>query len=345
MGNKIAILGSGNSGLTMAAFLSKYDNNVTLWNRSANNINKLSVEKSINISGIINGTYKINNVTSSIKEAIKSTKLIFITTPADAHKEILEKVAEYIEDYTIIILSPGRTFGVIEAEKILKLRNKKNIIAESQTIIFTCRKLSENSVSLIELKNEVLISVKNEKDLVTVFNAIPKSIRNYFKPANSFIETSLGNVGMVLHCAPLLLNIGWVESPDTKFKYYYEGITPTIANLLQKIDDERLLVAQKLGVEIISLVEWFKVTYNVDGKDIFDCIKKTSAYDKIDAPDTINHRYIHEDISTGLVPLENIGNQLGLDMKVTKLIIDLATEVLNKDFRKEGRIINIEDIK
>jgi len=345
MENKITILGSGNSGLTMAAFLAKHNHKITLWNRSANNINKLSIENNVKISGLINGKYKIENVTSNIVDAVKNAKLIFITTPADVHKEIINNIAKHIDDDAIIILSPGRTFGIIEAEKILKKYNKTNIVAESQTIIFTCRKLSENSVSLIELKNDVLISTKKQENLEIVLNKIPNCIKPFFKPAKSFIETSLGNVGMVLHCAPLLLNIGWIESPNTKFKYYYEGITPTIANLLQKIDNERLAVAKKLGIQIIPLTEWFKTSYNVEGKNIYECIKKTSAYDKIDAPDTINHRYIFEDITTGLVPLENMGNQLGVDMKVTKLIIDLANEVLNTDFRKEGRKINFEDIK
>lgn len=345
MNKNIAILGSGNSGLTMAAFLAKHNHNITLWNRSASNINKLSVEKKIRISGLINGIYKINNVTSNITEAVENANLIFITTPADSHQEIITNIAKNINDNAIIILSPGRTFGLIEAEKILKKYNKHNIVAESQTIIFTCRKLSENSVSLIELKKNVLLSTKKQENLQTVFENIPSCINSFFIPAKSFIETSLGNVGMILHCAPLLLNIGWVESPNTKFKYYYEGITPTIANLLQKLDNERLEVAQKLGQKIIPLTKWFKTSYNVDCNNIFDCIKKTNAYDKIDAPDTINHRYINEDISTGLVPLENIGLQLGLDMKITKLIIDLANEVLNKDFRKTGRKINLKDLE
>ncbi len=344
MSKKIAIIGAGNSGLTMAAYLSKHKHDVSIWNRSSNNISELIKNKTIKISGIINGEFAISEVGLSLEKTVKNAKWIFITTPANSHKEILIKLSKYVEPQSIVILSPGRTFGIIEAEKIFSKNNKNNIIAESQTIVFTCRKITERNVNLIKIKNNVLLSTKKIEDTHQIINDLPDCLKNSFKIANSFLETSLGNVGMILHVAPLLLNIGWVESDNTKFKYYYEGITPSVARLLQKLDDERLEVAKKLNFNIISLIDWFAESYNVKANNIYDCIKKTDAYNDIDAPKTLQHRYLYEDVSTGLVPLAYIGKQLGLDLKITNLIIDLASEVLNYNFRQNGRKINLTDL-
>ena len=70
---------------------------------------------------------------------------------------------------------------------------------------------------------------------------------------------------------------------------------------------------------------------------MYECIQSIDCYKEIDAPDSINHRYIYEDVPTGLVPLEEIGKELNLDMKNTTLVIDLADSILKTDFRKHGR--------
>jgi opine dehydrogenase len=158
------------------------------------------------------------------------------------------------------------------------------------------------------------------------------------------IQTSIGNVGMVLHCAPLLLNTGWTESEKNIYKYYYDGITPTIGKLIEKIDDERVAVSDALGDKVESTKDWFIRTYHVSGNNLFECIQNNEAYKTIDAPGSLKHRYIFEDVPCGLVPLEAIGLKLGLDMSCTTLIIDLASKLLNVDFRATGRNLGDLDI-
>jgi len=142
---------------------------------------------------------------------------------------------------------------------------------------------------------------------------------------------------MILHCAPVLLNTGWIENKETSFLYYYSGITPSIANFLEKLDKERISVAAKLGHKIESVVDWFANCYNTRQDNLYDCIQAVQSYKTIDAPASLDHRYIFEDVATGLVPLEILGKHLGLEMKITQLVIDLSTELLSYDFRKHGR--------
>ncbi|NLN40986.1 MAG: NADP transhydrogenase subunit alpha, partial [Clostridiales bacterium] len=73
---------------------------------------------------------------------------------------------------------------------------------------------------------------------------------------------------------------------------------------------------------------------------LYECIQNNEAYKTIDAPNTLEHRYIFEDIPHGLVALESVGKKLGLDMKNTSLIIDLASSLMEVDFRRIGRNLN-----
>lgn len=335
----VTVIGAGNSGLAMAAHLGQQGNNVTLWNRSKTTISKLINTQTIYCKGIINDKIKIDLVTDDMKKAVKNSDVILITTPANSHKELAKLIGKSIKKETLIVLNPGRTFGALEFKEIYSRYNDKyeQTIAETQTIIYTCRKTGEDSVNIISLKNNVLISTLNSDDNNKIIARLPQCVQQYFIPAKSMIETSIGNVGMILHCAPLLLNAGWTESNKHIYKYYYDGITPSIGRLIEKIDDERISVSKLLGLEVESTMEWLRRTYNVQGDNLYECIQNNGAYRTIDAPDSLNHRYIFEDIPCGLVPLESIGKNLGLDMTNTSIIIDLASSLLDIDFRNNGR--------
>lgn len=336
---KVTILGAGNSGLAMAAHLGYHGEQVTLWNRSKPTISKLIETRTIYSKGVIEDAVKIDLVTTDIMDAIKDPDVILITTPASSHKELAELIAKNIKKDTLIVLNPGRTFGALEFKEFYRRYNDEyeQTIAETQTIIYTCRKISEDSVNIISMKNNVLISTFDSYENNKVISNLPECIQEYFIPAESMIETSIGNVGMILHCAPLLLNSGWTESNKHEYKYYFNGISPSIARFIEKIDDERIRVSKLLGMEVESTKDWIKRTYDVQGNSLYECVQNNEAYETIDAPNTLNHRYIFEDIPCGLVPLESAGRYLGLAMTNTNIVIDLASALLGVDFRYRGR--------
>ena len=335
----VTVMGAGNSGLAMAAHLSKEGNHVTLWNRSRPTIEKLMETQVVYCKGVINGEVKIDLVTDDIEKAVENPHVILITTPANSHKELAKQIALHIKKETLIVLNPGRTFGALEFQENYEKYNQsfKQTIAETQTIIYTCRKTTEDSVNIIAFKSDVLISTFDARENDTVIAKLPECLQKYFIPAKSMIETSIGNVGMVLHCAPLLLNTGWTENESNIYKYYYDGITPSVGRLIEKIDKERVAVSKELGLEVESTREWLKRTYHVQGQSLYECVQNNDIYQSIVAPGSLNHRYIFEDVPCGLVPLEATGKKLGLEMKTTSLIIDLASSLTDVDFRKTGR--------
>ena len=343
----IAVLGAGNSGLAMAAHLAMEGHSVHLWNRGSDTIAFLLQSPLIKVDGVINGEAHLKLVSSDIKEVLEGVSTVLVTTPANAHGDLAQLLAPYVTKDMLIVLNPGRTFGALEFLTKLKEHGCVNspLVIETQTIIYTCRKTGDDQVSILAFKHDVFFSAVNHQLNPQIIELFPACLRPFFIPAPSMIETSIGNVGMILHCAPVLLNSGWIESPFTKFKYYYEGITPSVARLLEKLDRERLEVASLLGHPVESTAEWMRRSYEVDGNNLYECIQNNLAYHMIDAPGTLQHRYILEDVSCGLVPLEAVGRNLGLPMRMCGLIINLANAMLEMDFRKSGRILDIDIIR
>lgn len=344
---KITVIGAGNSGLAMAAHLSYSGNEIRLWNRTPKTIDKIKKTKTINLHGIIEDKVNIDVITSSIEEAIEQSELILVTTPASSHRELGTLLGKTMVKDIPIILNPGRTFGAMNFYAAFVAENKifKPTVAETQTIIYTCRKDGDNHVTIYSLKTEVKIAALNKEDTKKIISRLPICIKKYYKAADSFLETSLGNVGMVLHCVPFMLNTGWTECNTAEYKYYYDGITPTISKFIEHIDNERVTVGRYLGLDLETTAQWLKKEYHSYGSTLYECIKNNKAYKEIDAPKTIYHRYIFEDVPNGLVPVEKLGKELQVDTPYITTAINLANALLEQDFRKDSRYAIIERIK
>lgn len=106
---------------------------------------------------------------------------------------------------------------------------------------------------------------------------------------------------------------------------------------IQELRRLRAMYLQPIHNSIVSAQHWLDYTYGVrriPGEPLADAIRRTPTYQKRSYP---QERYIHEDIPTGLVPLESLAERLGIPHESITRIIDLYQEVTGKDPRKTGR--------
>lgn len=339
---QVFVCGGGHQGLSMAAHLALCGIKVSLWNRTLKNIEDVVLTRKIYCKGIVNGCANIDKVSSEMSEVV--TDFVMVAVPSNAHRDIARELAPFVHKDMVIILNPGRTFGSIEFAEYLCQNGAKEIpkIAETQTIVYTCRKEDANHVNIYALKRGVKIAALKRADSDYILEKLPNCLKLYFEKADSVAITSLSNVGMVLHCAPVLMNVGWIETEKVDFKYYYDGISKSIAKFIEKIDNERIAVAKAVGFEVESTADWLKRIYQVKGSNLFECIQNNTKYREIDAPKSLDCRYISEDIPNGMVPIEYLGMQTGIATVNMSIVIDLANAIMNTDFRKEGRRFSLQ---
>lgn len=343
--DSLFVCGAGHQGLSMAAHLALSGIKVNLWNRNPDHIKKIIDTHIIHCSGVISGDAIISRASSKIEDTVDD--LVMVTTPSTAHRDIAKELAPYVHRNMVIILNPGRTFGAIEFAEELKNCGVKELphIAETQTIVYTCRKTGDNSARIYALKKNVGIAAIRGCSIDYILSRLPTCLRNLFVKYDSVALTSFSNVGMILHCAPVMMNIGWIESEKVAFKYYYDGISRSVASYLEKMDQERIAVAKACGFKIESVREWLYRCYAVSGDTLYDCIRNNVAYKEIDAPPTIFTRYIYEDVPNGLVPVETMGIEYGIRTPNISTIINLACSVMDTDYRAIGRRFTSEQLK
>jgi len=277
-------------------------------------------------------------VTSDVRQAIRGAGLIMVATPAFTHKMIAKACADWLEDGQIIVLNPGRTGGALEF--LTTVRDcgctKNIVIAETQTLIYSCRKTAGNAVSIYGVKNAVDISAFPANQIDKVLTAL-RPYYEQFQPVKNGLCTSLANIGSMFHPTPILLNIGRIENDARGFRYYWDGITPTVADLIETLDAERLAVAESYGVSVLSAKEWLLHSYQTHGETLYERIQNNASYGEILAPKTIQARYMTEDVPTGLVPIAALGDVTGVDTPAIDAVITIACAIYHADFRAEGR--------
>ncbi|AFK05904.1 glycerol-3-phosphate dehydrogenase [Mesotoga prima MesG1.Ag.4.2] len=335
---KIAVIGAGNGGQALSAVLAMRGHDVSLYNRSQKRISPLLLERKIRVEGESEGKAKLRYVGTDMKKAIEGAEAIMVVVPAFAHAKIAEKLAECIGEGQIVVLNPGRTGGALEFDKIFREKGvrEKAVIAEAQTFVFASRISGPGMVRIFRIKNAVPISVLPSKDNESVFPIISE-IMPEFTLAKNVLYTSFNNIGAVFHPGAILMNAGWIETKHGDFQFYLEGISPSVARVLEALDEERCEVTRKLGVEAMGAKEWLDYAYDVKGEDLYAAIHSNEGYRGIMAPISIENRYIMEDVPMSLVPMSCFGRELGVDTRVMDSIISIAGAVMGRDFWKEGR--------
>lgn len=327
----IGIIGSGSGGVALAKYFEDKGLNTIVWFRSED---KYKLFESYGKSIICEGKTEITEITENLAELFVKSKYIFIVTPAKAHKSLAHKLEDILSKYNnghVLILYPGRTYGSLSFYHNLKI-NFKNIY-ETQTILHACR-----------LENNNLI-IKGRKQFIkysTPFKADEKHIRllNKIFPEmkydKDYLGTTLNNMGALLHPIPLIFNGTRVESGEN-FKFYTEGLTDKVINYIKKVQFEKKMALKRLNCNYIPLYKWLNKMYDVKGTDLKKSANKITAYRELTSPKTLNHRYIFDDILTGLVPLFLTAKNINIETKALESFINLASNYMDVDFLLSGR--------
>jgi len=276
---------------------------------------------------------------------VSGANVLMVVVPANGHRFIAQAVAPYLTDGQLIMLNPGRTFGALEFRQVLSSNGIKAdlIIAEAQTLIYAARATNPGQVRIFGIKNSIPVASIQAYRIPEVLHLIHQAYPQ-FVPGDNIFKTSFDNIGAVFHPALTVLNAGWIED-DSEFQYYIQGCTPSVAQVLELIDAERVAVVAAVGVHAMTAKQWLYFAYGATGRNLFEAVHANSGYRGIMAPMSLHVRYLTEDIPMSLVPIASLGEMLGVATPIIKSVVDLASALVGIDFWNEGRTVEKLGIK
>jgi len=337
---KFAVIGAGNGGHAFSAHLALLGFQVSLYDIEAKKVKDLKITGKIQVNGAVQGEATIHLITNHIGEAIRDVNVIMVVIPAVYHAGIVKKMVPYLQNNQVIVLNPGATGGALEIRNVLKQEkcSAEIIVAETNTLLYACRSSKAGEVNIGGVKDLVYVSALPSSKINEVVEKLNEAFPQY-KPLPTTMFTSLENVNAMLHPAPMLLNTGRIETNQT-FRFYLDGYTPSVVKIVENMDNERLSVGKAFGIKLPSLSDWYKFSYGVKGENLSEVIQNMKPYEDIQCSNTLNSRYLFEDIPTGLVPISELARAVNVKTPTIDSIIELGSTVLGRDFWAEGRSLS-----
>jgi opine dehydrogenase len=322
----------------MAGWLALDGFETNLWNRTPRRLEAVLDRGHIRLQGIVESNPAPSIVTTSLEEAVKGTSILMVVVPATAHKHLAARLAPVLETGQIIVLNPGRTGGALEFRQALTRSGcpTRVIVAEAQTFLFASRTVAPGVCHIYSVKRSVPLAAIPATDTVRALAKLNPAFPQFY-PARDVLDTGLDNMGAVFHPGVTLLNAAHIEATGGSFDYYWDGMTPAVAQVAGQIDSERMAVAEAYGARVRSARQWLADAYGSLGQTLREAVLANDGYAGIPAPPNLDTRYLREDVPTSLVPLSELGRIAGVRTPAIDAVISLASVIHECDYRVEGR--------
>ena len=108
------------------------------------------------------------------------------------------------------------------------------ILAEAETFIYASRSDGPSQARIFRVKEAVPLAALPATDTPRVMDAIRHVFPQYIDGVN-VLHTGLNNMGAVFHPALTILNAGRIESTHGDFQFYVDGVTPSVARVLEVV--------------------------------------------------------------------------------------------------------------
>lgn len=343
---KIAVVGSGHGGCAMAAVLAQQGHEVSIVklgkSMHTDNFRAIHDSRKIGLAGIMGeGEFPLAHVTTNPVEAIPEAELVLIFYVSNYHPMVAKRLAPHLRQDQIVVLNPGYCGSLILAAELKSVeRSDLPVFAEFETLPYTSR---------IGPAGKVTITSKNVRHPFASYPASRAAeLAEFFSPVlgkcparNHILEVALHNPNLVIHTIGVLMNAALVERGDESFAMYRDGFTPSMWNLVNTLDEEKMDVLERLGAPRMPYFDAFRLrTFEDTSVDPIEGFNHYAA-EAPAGPHTIEHRYVTEDVPMGLGLLHSLGRLTNVRTPICDSLIDIANGLLpERNFWGEARAID-----
>jgi len=341
-GKTIAVLGAGHGGYAAAADLTKRGFDVRLHARNEERLAPIHDRGGIEARGVHNELVPFDRTTTDVAEAVDGADLIMLVVPSVAHEFYAKALAPLLTPEFPVFLNPGHTGGGLHfVNEVRRAGYDKEIrCCESVTLTYICRMEGPATVGIYSYTKNLKFAAFPGKHLGELTDLVAP-LYPEIRPASSVLETALANMNAVFHPPGMVLNTGWIQRTDGGFLFYREGITDGVGRVVSEVDAERLTIAEALSVPAAPFLEtFFKAGLTTEAAaksgSVARACEESEPNKTIKSPPSLDHRYMHEDIGYGLVPMSALGRLVGVAAPAMEALVHLGSIAAGVDYAGHG---------
>ena len=337
---RVAVLGAGNGGLASAFDFAQHGHVASLFATPEFGSNLQPVEEAggITASGDLEGFAPIRYAGNDIGEAMAGAELVVLVGPAYSTEPLATAAAPHLSEDMAVLICPGSCAGAIAFKRAagLALDDERIVVGETSTLPYAVRITEPATINVfLKLQTGVYLAAQPRSGTDRLYE-LTREVWPAVEKAESVFQTTLQNGNPVIHPAVTLLNAGLLERTGGDFLFYEEGVTESVGRLIEAVDNERLAIAEELGVTIYSEPALGSRQGYMREENYSTGYSTAPGFLGIKAQGELDHRYLTEDVGYSLILFTDLAARLGVPTPVMDGVITIASAVLGRDFRAEG---------
>ena len=341
----IAVLGGGNGAQCMAADLSLHGYDVKIYEHPQfadnPNISKVLCTGEITLKGLKKeGTARLLEATTDIQVALSDADLVNVVIPALGHELFFATMIPHLRDGQTVIVWAGDFGSLRLAKQIRDARPELSItIAEAHTIPYGTRISEPGVVDLLLTSPRVGIAALPATRTAQLISNLEEMYPELTSMQN-VIAAAVANPNPICHPPGSILNTGRIQYSGGDFRMYGEGITEAVARVIRGVFDETSALADALGIEVFQYEDRdFRTSTSIMGVSFEAPFDTNGIIGGIVGPKTIHDRYITEDLPFGLVPMSELGDQVGVPTPLIDAFVNLGSQICGENYWETGRTL------
>src|SRR5262245_6641321 len=338
-----AIIGAGLGGMALVANLGLRGYRLRLHDRDDARLVKIRERGGLDVEGLAQGFAAVELATPTLAPAVDGADVIVVVTGSHFHADVARDLSKVLRDGQTILLIQGGTGGSLVVRHELQRAGCRAAVdvAEMDNYPYSLGWPEPTRVRMTIVKRFLQIAALPASRIDAVADRLRPAFP-HVTAAPSLLTTGLSNMNAVLHVVNMVGNVGRLEAGGPGYRFYAEGYTPSLVTLLEALDAERLAVARAYGAHVLGVHEWLLRTYDLGGATLSETFHRlthqpTGPYQWTPTPRSLDHKYVIEDVPCGLVAMSALGRAAGVATPVIDGLIALASAMLRRDFRTEGR--------
>ena len=306
----------------------------------------------------------LDMVRSDMGKVVKGAGLIVIAAPAMAHEPFFRELIPHLEDGQVIHIFTDN-YGTLLLRKMMREMGctKQVIVGGWSSAPYGTRIESVGKFTFphVGVKYRA-ITLRGASLPMSDIDAFMESSRylpcidavtygNGPEAGNTVLDTGFANINPVIHVPATILGVSTMENwgvifggyDKNSYSMYCHGLCPSICEVQYQFFEEEKALAKEIGVGTPqyayesffsrrSVLTQEYMGLDKDGKDnvIFPLDQPSDEGNT--GPNSINHRYLTEDVPVGCKIYHDLGVQYGVPTPVIDSMIVLAGSMHKKSF-------------
>ena len=251
----VTVVGSGNGGMAVGFDWAQHGHRVALYSDAAHadNIEAVRAKGGITSRGRLEGFAPVAYCGTDVAAAMDGAEVVLVVGPAFATEAFGHALAPHLRAGMTVVICPGSCGGALAFKRAagLAVHDDTVIVGETSTLPYAARSDGAGNVHVFHKFDSGLFAAAVPRSGNGKLLEILRLVYPSTSEAATVFQTSLQNGNPVIHPAVTLMNAALLERTGGDFRFYEEGVTPSVGRLMEAVDNERLAIAAAFGVTIL----------------------------------------------------------------------------------------------